>query len=345
MKTITKFMYGISFAIVLNFSLVNQVNATLPTITTGTLQVWLDATDVNADASVVTNGSAITLWKNKAAGGAGDFDIIDWFGQQADNPTYKSSNSNFMNKSSVQFKPTTGKALKNTTNFTSNLTLFMVACKPSNDWGKLLISYGINWCTGYMGGVMNTAWWNGNGVLWNRPDAKTNDQKAHIFIATADGTNFYNYITDLGGEVLDYQGTFTSPGAGPDGIIIGGGFNEMGGGEIAELIVYNGMLSQSDRQSVGNYLINKWFQSSQTYSPTIKDNGYSVVVNAFTKSITLNIGNSQATGFRVMDVSGKSVYCSNASFRGEKTFNLSLSKGVYFLKLNGNFSTKKFIVE
>jgi peptidoglycan/xylan/chitin deacetylase (PgdA/CDA1 family) len=63
----------------------------------------------------------------------------------------------------------------------------------------------------------------------------------------------------------------------------------------------------------------------------------------------IHIESNQAgvDNIRINDLQGRIVYCSNEQFMGAKTIDLSLAKGVYFVKLTGStpFKTQKLIIE
>jgi len=82
-------------------------------------------------------------------------------------------------------------------------------------------------------------------------------------------------------------------------------------------------------------------------SPDSKTTTISVYPNPTSGQITINTGQNQASGFKIIDLTGRTVFVINEKFTGIKTINLSLIKGVYFLKLTGNvkFATQKLIIE
>ncbi len=230
------------------------LGASLPTVTSGTLKVWLDAKDVNGDGSIPADGAAVTTWVNKAASGAGNFTLYSPEGASVE-PTYTGSSSAFNYQPVVHFTAgSTGKWLQNVTDFGSNCTVIYVGRKNSTDWGRLVAGVANNWLLGLWGNNMNCDYWGTAGV-WS--GSGTSDNQAHIWIGTADGTYFNCYRADATGEALfEVNGVL---GQGPNGLSLGGYPDETGGGDIGEVIVYEGALSPADRQSVENYLLAKWF--------------------------------------------------------------------------------------
>ena len=69
--------------------------------------------------------------------------------------------------------------------------------------------------------------------------------------------------------------------------------------------------------------------------------------NPATNQLTVNSEQLKVDEITIFDLQGRAVYINNESFTGTKTFNLSLKKGLYLIKPEGNgpFSTQKLIVE
>lgn len=82
-------------------------------------------------------------------------------------------------------------------------------------------------------------------------------------------------------------------------------------------------------------------------SPDSKMTTISVYPNPSSGQITINTGQNQASGFRIMDLTGRTVFVNNEKFIGKKNIDLSLTKGIYLLKLKGSikFETQKLIIE
>ena len=69
--------------------------------------------------------------------------------------------------------------------------------------------------------------------------------------------------------------------------------------------------------------------------------------NPASSQITFNTGQKEATGIRIMDLQGRTIFLNNERFSGTKTINLSITRGIYFLNLTGEvpFGTQKLIIE
>jgi hypothetical protein len=75
--------------------------------------------------------------------------------------------------------------------------------------------------------------------------------------------------------------------------------------------------------------------------------GFNVYPNPATNKITIQTGQNSVESFRIIDLTGRTVYSNSESFTGIKSFSLSLEKGIYLMKLTGDvtFATQKLIVE
>jgi hypothetical protein len=74
---------------------------------------------------------------------------------------------------------------------------------------------------------------------------------------------------------------------------------------------------------------------------------FKVYPNPATERITVNTGQNRVESIRIIDLTGRIVYTDSESFTGTKSFNLSLQKGIYVIKLTGNnsFKTQKLIIK
>ena len=82
-------------------------------------------------------------------------------------------------------------------------------------------------------------------------------------------------------------------------------------------------------------------------SPDSKMTTISVYPNPTYGQITINTRQYEASGFRIIDLLGRTVFQCNEKFTGIKTIDLSLTKGIYFMNLTGSvkFATQKLIIE
>ena len=229
------------------FGWAGMAQAAPPPVTTGTLTVWLDATDVNGNGSTPANGAGVTTWVNKA-GGVGNFTSA---GGSVD-PAYVAASAVFNGQAVIRFTASTGRRLQNTANFGNAVTVIYVGRKSGGPSGRLVSSVANNWLLGYWTTKMNSSYWNSVG---NFMGTATADNVPYIWAGTANGASFFVYRASTGGETQVDTGAL---GQGPNGLSLGGSSTEVGGGDIAELLVYNAALSLADRQSVENYLAAKW---------------------------------------------------------------------------------------
>jgi hypothetical protein len=72
-----------------------------------------------------------------------------------------------------------------------------------------------------------------------------------------------------------------------------------------------------------------------------------VYPNPASNKITIQTGQNHVESIRIIDLTGKTVYTDSESFAVTKSFNLSLEKGIYLVKITGSkpFSTRKLIIE
>lgn len=93
---------------------------------------------------------------------------------------------------------------------------------------------------------------------------------------------------------------------------------------------------------------------TQLYSQTLangifdyKSVNFKVYPNPATNMITVNSSQNYVESISIIDLTGRIVYTNSESFTGTKSFNLTLAKGNYLVKLTGNmpFATQKLIIE
>ena len=74
---------------------------------------------------------------------------------------------------------------------------------------------------------------------------------------------------------------------------------------------------------------------------------FDIYPNPATNNITVNSNHNNVKSIKVIDSQGRFVYSYIGDFSGKKNFDISLDKGIYFLKLTGDvpFASKKLIIE
>lgn len=93
---------------------------------------------------------------------------------------------------------------------------------------------------------------------------------------------------------------------------------------------------------------------TQLYSQTLANEifynigvNFKVYPNPATNIITVNSSMNYVESISIIDLTGRIVYTNSESFTGIKSFNLTLAKGIYLIKLKGNmpFATQKLIIK
>ncbi len=194
------------------------------------------------DASGLSTG-AITTWSD--AYPAGNF---------TGGGTVQSGGAGFNNKNVVHFNGS--QTLINATNFSGGaVTVIYVGSLDGTQNARLVSATGNNWLLGYWGGDQNEAYFNG----WVSNPGTGASTTPMIYEGTIDASG--NSVAYNNGTVL---GTSTGN-QGPNGLSLGGndgaGNNnaEDSKGSVGELLVYNSVLTSTQRASIEAYLNYKWF--------------------------------------------------------------------------------------
>ena len=236
------------------------------------LTLWMDASD---PTTIVSSGSNVTQWNDKSGGG---------YNFTQSNITYTPTTGNTTLNSRNVLNFTNSKYMTNSTcPMGTNYTIFAVGYTTSNGYGRLLHGSSVDGYLFFGTGNSNTqfATFVGSGA-WN--DVTTNSPA--ISVASPCIMEMTNNGTSTG--LIPYvnrsvqtakngtTGSFT-------GFIMGSG---VGGGQpwngyIAEILIYNSVLSDANRQSVENYLSKKWFNGISQWSDKSANN-YSIIQSAQT---------------------------------------------------------------
>ncbi len=214
--------------------------------------IWLDATD---GATITTSVDGVTSWTNKGTlGAAGDATAA--FGEE---PALVAAEPAMNNQPVIRFDASFGVGapfdrLTNAQNFkASNVTVMYVGRLTGASNERLLAGVNNNWLLGPYAGNSEAAFFN-NGFLFNGTAADPFPRVYTGTIATSGAASFYVNGASRGSGV----------GAqGPDGLSLGGGFNDAPGtefsaGDIGEMLVFNSVLSGDDRRAMEAYLARKW---------------------------------------------------------------------------------------
>lgn len=197
--------------------------------------VWLDASQVTG-----ADGLAITSFPD-LSGNTRHFN---------GNGTLK---TNIINGKNV-VRLTSSQTLSNSTNFGRPITIFYVMKQSDTLTGRLLSGVANNWLLGHHD-VMKDAFY---AEGWVSPSSgrAAKDTNFHIWIGGQSASTCYMWdgLTSLN------LPTPTAGTQGPNGLAFTGhqGTSEKTNGDLAELLVYNSLLSDSDRINVTNYLKAKY---------------------------------------------------------------------------------------
>ena len=227
---------------------------TFGSLKSATLVAWFDANDANADGSNLSSGSPITTWKDKSSNN--NDAIKGSFG----NPPIIVSNS-LNNLAVLDLKGTTqlsfslGSKLKAYTIFSVHFSK-----GPYTNWQRLLsgqrggdgkLFYGLHtgvdtWMTGFGNG-------NWTDLNTNFPEKKTDGLWSFTDVVVNE-----NIALPTFNSIVQNQKSMNLDGF--DSIVIGS--NSDGThpwmGSVAEVLVFNGAMSNTDRQIIQGYLAWKW---------------------------------------------------------------------------------------
>ncbi len=216
--------------------------------------VWLDATD---GGTINTSAGVITSVTNKGTlGASGNFTA------PAGNEPSLAFEASMGGNQVIRFDaltPAGNDQLNNGLNFANDVTVAYIGRLAGTSNQRLLSASGNNWLLGPWGGNGETAFFN-NGFLYNGGLASTDTlPRFHIGTIAANGAAaYYSNGTLLG----------TGSGVGPSSLRLGGGYlangTEFASGDIGELFVFNGVLSDAQRTQLDSYIARKWFGLGNT---------------------------------------------------------------------------------
>ena len=242
--------------------------------------IWLDATQAS---SFTMNGANVAAWADRTANGQSVSQA-----NAARQPTIAAGAINGLD--AVKFDTAGGAdQLFNTTNYASPVSVFSVSQLTGGADYRLITSYTNNWLLGYHGHGTDKAHFDG----WvNNPTIQP-DTLPHIYNTVIRGgtSNSDLYVFDARNPSGMWLKASNGGGrSGPNGLALGtwgSGAGEGSNGLVGEVLIYNGAMSDADRQQVERYLMTKWFN----YSDVIPD--YSPVTIA--GGTTLDLTNTMET--------------------------------------------------
>ncbi len=248
--------------------------ATLPTVTSGTIQLWL-----KADAGVVTNSSGLVSQWQDQSGNANHAAQANTSLQ----PTLVSA-AGLNGRQVVRFNGIQnnvngsylfGSGTVNVPNAMTAFTLYNAFSAINNEnvlWDiGIPNQWGANRNAMITGGDLHFAFWaydysapfivptNTYRIRTDRLD--TNLDTLNMFDATAASAT--NFTMSVNGAITPGAGYYL--GGINSSVGYGVGSSRNFNGDIAEFICYRGCLSETDRLTVVNYLENKYYQSGSSY--------------------------------------------------------------------------------
>lgn len=270
------------------------------------LEIWLDASDPNADGSAVANGTTITNWQDRS-GNDRDFNsfnsdpsfvLAGTHGQ----PAINFDGDDFLRTNNTNNNP------RNFIDGNGEFTLITVARYSGADRERVIgAGYnGHNWLFGFHGNSTNR---NGHYDAWGSldpaPIGNTTDTNWHLH---ANQMNVFSDATNPAGDwwrdglrlTDDSRGTADSFNNNvPDGLEVGGynGLGEASTAEVSELLMYNRVLTDTELNLVQSYLNAKYslgFPMATIPAATIGKFGTGTVTlsgnNTFAAAATVSAG-------------------------------------------------------
>jgi hypothetical protein len=366
-----------SFTFLLVFLFVAFISlATIAQVPTAGLQLWL-----KADEGVTLNGSTVSIWIDQSGNGN---DAVQSNSDRQ--PMFVDNELN--NKPVLHFDGVNDRLALIGSTTMSQISLFLVFKIDSGLVGNegtdplpyfpIVLgnpnlageAYGLSMRNFFSGNSPNfiDPWVDAESwVHAEAPNIAAYDQWKVLSVVT--NQTVWNTTLRSNGvdAVITPQGTSNNPlsvplGT-PDGISgIGGADNVPAGhmifkGDIAEVVVYDSVLSDSERVAVENYLSDKYAiilgvddQSNEIPTQFILEQNYPNPFNPST-TIKFQVPNSSFVNLKVYDILGNEVATLVNEEKPSGTYEVSfdakgLSTGIYFYTINaGNFvETKKMIL-
>jgi protocatechuate 3,4-dioxygenase beta subunit len=282
-------------------SLSSLVN-TLPVLAGSSNRAWLSSLDFT-----LASGATISNWIDRTAlPGFGGDGIAHNFTQATVSkyPTYQTSILN--GKPVVNFTASSGQTLVNSTNFSSPYTIVYLSRQTGGSNQRVLSGLGDNFLAGYWGGGRDQLY--DDATIRLSGGNPPSDTAWRIY--TASGNSSIAKLWNNGIEVASAGGNWS----GPSGISLNGqqAASEFSDAQIAEVLVFNTYLSDSDRNSVQNYL-NQKFGVHGTL-PTV-----TVASESGSGSSSITFGGNAATGVQYISSTEFRVTVPASTLAGDKT--------------------------
>jgi hypothetical protein len=236
--------------LVSNASLIQSIPVNLTGLSVfSNLQVWLDGSDPYACGVVPANGATITTWVDKSGNG---YNGIATRG----NPSWTSTGFSFTNDPSTQTSPYFNISTFPTT-FQSAQTVYIVI---QNAAGNLAGNYYYN--NGGLG-VSLINYTNSTALALSLLNKSSTVLGGDMTVTqTVPTTAVFSFTYNAAGAYLYTNGALVKSNTTPITFPTDSGYPTAIGnalvGVVSEVLIYNTVLSTTDRQSVESYLINKW---------------------------------------------------------------------------------------
>lgn len=236
----------------------------------GTWEAWTPTTKdtlINSFDTVSTiepsSLSGLALWlKADALVGYSDGQaVVNWADSSGNSRTFTQANApqqpaykpNIINgKPIVRFTAASSQTMTNATNFSTPSTVIYLSKQNGGTNGRVLSGLNNNWLLGYHGARKRQAYF-GNGWVSQIQDASA-DTAWHIYTSTHNGATSQAY------EDGNMYANGPNGVQGPNGLALIGylGTSEFSDADIAEVIVYNRVLTDNERKKIEYYLAQKY---------------------------------------------------------------------------------------
>ena len=260
------------------------------------LKLWMDADDTN---SFQLSGSNVIKWYNKAGS---DYA----FDQKTGDPTRTVVNG----KNVVNFDGNDQLWTDNSF-IASNYSILSVSRLTGGQNARVIASKDKNWLMGFHGGYNNRFYYEG----WVIQANEAADTNWHLHALTMNNSDQANTWTNAVQSTTNGTGAHNSNYS-PGKLSLGAQTNlsQASKGEVAELLVFDRVISTSDRQKLERYLALKWGLTLPSSVPGWQ-NGYTLTGSQSAGDIALSMnGLSASTNyvFRIAATNSKGTTWSDA---------------------------------
>jgi hypothetical protein len=202
------------------------------------LQLWLDANDTTT-VTTSSGTNTVTAWSNKSS--------VSKTITLGGSPKLITGSLN--SKSGVRF--TTSDYLRETTNYSAPVTVMYVGKLTGGANSRFITAISNNWLLGAHGGTINDGYFEG----WVYDSGTGADTTPRLWSATIGGSGINSTVYSGTSSLASNQNGVT----GPNGISINQSpYGEYSNCELYELLIYNKVISSTERDNLFTYFYNKW---------------------------------------------------------------------------------------